>query len=192
MSDLAPSSPDHQHLEVGRDTFVLSSTGSPIRFSPIEKKFLVALDKTHDLQLAAEDVGKDLAWANSFFRKPKIHEWMTKIAQEQAAQSGMTVRWVRGQFLAVIRGKEVWWEGECSTCHVKQKTWIEPDDNLGTLSAPCLACAKPVLMNQIEHPVRMDRQQMVALQELASRIDPKVERISHEFSDENFVFQAKD
>lgn len=192
MSDLSPTSPEHTHQDLGRDTFVLSPSGTPIRFTPIEKKFLVALDQSHDLSQASAEVGRSLDWAKAFFKKPKIHEWMTKLAQEQAAKSGMTVNWIRATLLGVIRGKEIYWEGTCATCQIKQKTWLMPDDEKGVLTQPCLACESPVLMNEVVVPIKMDRQQMVALQELASRVDPKVERISHEFSDDNFIFQAKE
>lgn len=192
MTDLSPISPDHQHLDVGRDTFALSANGVPLRFSPQEKKFLIALDETHSLDKACERVGKPVEWAKTFFKRPKIYEWMTKIAAEESAKSGMTIRWIRSQMMAVYLGKETWWEGECATCHVKQKSWIEPEDDKGVLSAPCLACQSPVLMNQVDNPIRKDRQQMVALQELASRVDPKIERISHEFTGEEFIFSAKE
>lgn len=192
VTDLAPTSRDHQHVDLGSDTFVLSAKGQPLRFTPLEKKFLVALDECHDLNIAAERIGKTLDWAHLFFRKPKIFEWMTKIGQEESARQGMTIRWLRAQLMAVYLGRETYWEGECSTCHVKQKSWIEPDDLKGVLSSDCLACKAPVLMNEMTIPVKKDRQQMVALQELSARIDPKVERVSHEFSDENFVFRAKE
>lgn len=192
MPDLSPTSREHLHTDIGTDTFVLSPSGTPIRFTPLEKKFLVALDQTHNLSHACDLVQKSEDWAKMFFRKPKIHEWMTKLAQEQAAKSGMTVNWIRGTLLAVIRGKETFWEGECGLCHVKQKTWLIPNDDKGVLTEPCLACDSTVLMNEVSIPIKMDRQQMVALQELSARIDPKVERISHEFSDETFSFQAKE
>lgn len=192
MSELSPNSPEHQHLDVGRDTFVLSPSGTPIRFRPLEKKFLVELDKSHNLKEAAEAIGKKESWAIAFFKRPKVNEWMTKIAQEQAAKSGMTVAWGRSMLMAVIRGKETFWEGECGQCHVPQKTWLMPDDEKGVLTEPCLACGQSVLMNEMTRPVRLDRQQMVALQELLARTDPKTERISHEFTNENYVFEAKE
>lgn len=192
MTDLSPTSQDHAHRDFGRDTFALSATGTPIRFTPLEKSFLLALDQTHSLELAASKVGKDLEWAGKFFKRPKIYEWMTKVAQEESARQGMTVRWYRAQLLSVVRGRETWWEGECATCHVKNKTWIEPNDEKGVLTAACLACQSPVLMNLMERPVIMDRQQMTALQELGSRIDPKIERVSHEFTSDEFIFKPRD
>lgn len=191
MTDLSPTSLEHRHLDVGKDTFALSANGVPLRFTPLEKRFLVALDKHHDLQAAVDEIGKDINWANGFFKKPKIYEWMTKIAQEESAAKGMTVRWGRAMLMAVIRGKETYWEGECGTCHVKQKTWLEPDDDKGILTAPCLACQQPILMNVQERPMKLDRQQMVALQELLARTDPKTERIQVQSSDEDFIFKAQ-
>lgn len=188
MTELSPQSQDHQHKDIGRDTFVLSANGTPIRFRPTEKLFLIALDETHNIEIAAERAGKDLDWAKNFFKRPKIQEWMSLVAKQQSAITGMTIGWLRSEMASVYYGFKVWWEGDCELCHVKQKSWIEPEDD-GTF--PCLACQHPVKMSEQKEIVKKDRQQMVALQELSSRIDPKVERISHEFSAETFNFTAQ-
>jgi hypothetical protein len=192
MTDLAPTSPEHQHTDIGSTTFVLSSQGTPLPFRPQEKRFLTAFDKTHNLEKACEEIGKPVAWGVAFFNRPKIHEWLTLIAAQAAAKNGMTVQWWFSMMLSVVLGKQTWWEGQCSTCKVKAKSYLEPDDDKGVLSSKCLACNAPVLMNLTEKPMKLDRQQMTALQELGSRISPKIERISHEFSDESYIFQPKE
>lgn len=192
--ELSPQSSQHTHgsIDVGRDTYVLTGDGAALRFTSIEKKFLLALDKTHDVQAAVKFIGKPLEWAEAFFKRPKIRQWMSKVAQEESARQGMTIRWLRAQLLAIYIGREVWWEGECSRCHTHQKTWIEPDDAKGVLSAECLACQAPVLMNQIERRFEKSRTQMQALQELANRIDPKIERIQVEATDDQFIFKTQE
>lgn len=149
----------------------------------------MVLDETHQLDKAAEAVGKDISWANAFFKRPKIQEWMSYIAKQQAAVSGMTIGWIRAEMMSVYLGYKLFWEGECSLCHVKQKSWVEPEDD-STL--PCLACQTPVQMQEIREPIKKDRQQALMLQEMANRIDPKIERVQHEFSSEQFHFKAQE
>lgn len=192
MSELSPIGGEHKHLDIGSDTFVIGPDGTPLRFQPQEKNFLAALDKTHSLELAAQAIGKSVEWAHAFFNRPKISAWSTHVAAQVAAKNGMTQHWWYAMMLAVVRGKMTWWEGECATCHVKQKTYLEPGDAKGISSAKCLGCGSDVLMNLTEQVIRLDRQQMTALQELGARIAPKIERISHEFTGETFEFTARD
>lgn len=189
MSELSPLS--HKHINVGTDTYVQGPSG-PIRFTPSEKAFLVAFDSTHDPVKAAEAIGKEAEWGLAFFKKPKVAEWASKIAAEESAKQGMSIRWVRHEMMSVYLGKYVWWEGECSTCHVKVKTYTEPESDKGVLMESCYACSMPVLMNRHEEPCTKDRQQMVALQEIASRVDPKIERVQHEFESAEYVFLARE
>lgn len=193
MSELTPLSPSsHPHTDLGSSTFVLSSQGTPLAFRPQEKRFLTAFDETHDLAKACEQIGKPVEWGMAFFNRPKVHEWLTLVASQAAAKNGMTVQWWFSMMLSVVNGRQMWWEGECGTCKVKLKTFLEPDDAKGVPSMSCLTCGSTVLMNTIEKPLRLDRQQMTALQELGARIVPKIERISHEFSDDTFVFKSQE
>lgn len=192
MTDLSPISPEHQHADIGSTTFVISSDGTPLPFRPQEKRFLTAFDETHDLAKACERVGKSVDWGVAFFNRPKIHEWLTLIAAQAAVRNGLTQQWCMAEAMAIIQGHRIWWEGQCATCKVKAKSHLEPDDDKGVLSSKCLACGSPVLMNEVVEPVKKDRQQTAMLQEVMARVWPKVERISHEFSDENFIFKAQE
>lgn len=187
MAELSPQRSGTRSVAFGNDTYALTADGRAIRFTSQEKAFLVALDQTHNPEEAAASIGKDASWALAFFRKPKIHEWITQVAAEEAARQGMTVRWWFNFAKNGMRGKEEFWEGECSTCHLKQKSFLEPDEAV----APCLACEAPVLMNLVEKPVKLTREQVVIWQEVGSRLVPKIERIQHEFESTSFVFKTQ-
>lgn len=165
--------------------------GRVFHFTVKEEAFLVALSQVHDMQKAAESIGKDLQWAQAFFKKPKNREWVSLKARQHAARTGTTQEWWYAFGRAVLAGKFEYWEGACSTCDIKLRTYMQPEEQAGVPAIPCDVCGAPVLMNKTEIPVKPTREQIVVWQELGARAVPKIERIQHEFTDETYSFKAQ-
>lgn len=187
MADFAPSN-DPTSIEIPGEVIAAGEDGKVFPFSATEDKFLLALSDLHDVKAAAEKIGKDLAWAQRFFRKPKNREWISLKARQHAAKSGTTQEWWYSFGRAVLAGKFEWWDGECASCHCKVKTYLEPVNEKTT---PCYLCSSPVLMTRQEIAIKPTREQITVWQELGARAVPKIERIQHEFENSDFIFMAR-
>jgi hypothetical protein len=185
--DIAPSN-DPQSIEIPGEVIAAGEDGKVFPFSATEDKFLVALSDTHDIGQAAEKIGKDMAWAARFFRKPKNREWISLKSRQHAAKSGTTQEWFYAYGRAVLAGKFEWWDGVCTSCGCKVKTYIEP---MNERTLDCYLCTAPVLMTKQEILIKPTREQITVWQELGQRCSPKIERVSHEFVDSEFMFVAR-
>lgn len=187
MADFSASS-DPTSIEIPGEVIAAGEDGKVFPFSALEDKFLVALSETHDIQLAAEKIGKSMEWAARFFRKPKNREWISLKSRQHAAKSGTTVEWWYAFGRSVLAGKFEWWEGVCSSCGCKVKTYLEP---MNERTMDCYLCTAPVLMTAKEIKIAPTREQITVWQELGARCVPKIERIQHEFTDADFIFTAR-
>ena len=185
--DAAPSQ-DPTSIELPGEVIAAGEDGKVFPFSPTEDKFLVALSETKNIEQAVEKIGKDMKWAQRFFAKPKNREWISLKARQHAAKSGTTQEWWYSYGRAVLAGKFEWWEGVCSSCGCKVKTYLEP---LNERTTPCYLCQAAVLMTRQEIPIKPSREQIQVWSELGARAVPKIERIQHEFTDSEFLFVAR-
>lgn len=187
MSDFSPSG-DPTALEIPGEVIAAGEDGKVFPFTPTEDRFLVALSDSHDIGTAAEKIGKDMAWVSRFFKKPKNREWISLKSRQHAAKSGTTQEWWYSYGRAVLAGKFEWWEGVCSTCSCKVKTYLEP---MNERTMDCYLCTAPVLMTRQEIAIKPTREQITVWSELGARAVPKIERVQHEFTDSEFLFSAR-
>jgi hypothetical protein len=167
-------------------------------FSLQPRTFIVALQTYGgDIDKACRAAGTTLEWAKKFFSTRKFREFRNAKLRALAQRSGNLVEWWWEMGLSGARGYIEWYEGSCEICHeVNKFTTTEADsfkdDNM-QIKATCKVCLQPI--QAVEHKkeeFKPSREQVQFWSEIGNRVSPKIERISHEFSSENFVFQTED
>jgi hypothetical protein len=187
MADFSASN-DPTSIEIPGEVIAAGEDGKVFPFTVLEDRFLVALSESHDITKAADAIGKDMEWAKRFFKRPKNREWISLKSRQHAAKSGTTMEWWYSYGRAVLAGKFEWWEGVCSSCSCKVKTYLEP---MNESTMGCYLCSAPVLMTRHEIPIKPSREQITVWSELGARAVPKIERVQHEFTDADFIFTAR-
>ena len=170
------------------------SNGRPFVFTRDQGSFLAALDKMKSIEAAAISVGKSVEWAQAFLRSKKLQSFVAGKMQEQADRSGMTIAWWYqfGKWLAA--GERISFRGACPFCDsFNLFSEYEAESALTdemAYEAACKTCYKPIVLERTIEPFKPSREQVEGWKELGSRLIPKVERVHHEFSTEEIVFEA--
>lgn len=198
MSDLSKSlvSDTFSSLVLGNKIFVGATLarGKPFIFSPDQATFLIQLQKLKNIHAAALSIGKDEAWADRFLTSRKFVLFRNLKLEEAKVKAGINTDMLMQYAHWNLEGKKVWWDAECKTCAYKDE-WLEyqveahRNDDL-TLTPTCPFCFEAVVLARREEVFKMNREQLDHWKEVAARFWPKVERISHEFSKENIVFET--
>jgi hypothetical protein len=183
-------------LVIGNQVFVaaLFADNKPFVFTRDQMEFLLALESMKAVEAAALAVGKDEIWAKAFLSSRKFKTFLSAKMQEFSVKNGLTVEWWYAYGKAVTAGKREWYEGACEfclgTCKMSdyQAESFRQDDM--TLKAECPVCFKQIHLIKKEEAFNPSREQMEAWKEFGARLIPKIERVHHQFSDEEMVFTA--
>lgn len=187
---------DPNALVIGDKVFVqgLSAGGKLFVFTRHQMQFLLALQKLKSPEAAAISVNQTEDWAKKFLSSRKFKSYVANKMQEFSVKNGMTVEWWMqfGKWLA--DGKKTYFEGVCAYCadavqFSPYEAEVFRQDDM-TFAAECPLCFKPILLKEITEPFHPTREMVEGWKEVGSRILPKVERVHHEFSKEEFTFEA--
>lgn len=166
-------------------------------FDLSQRTFIAALQKHEgDVERACVAAGKPIEWAQKFFSTRKFREFRNARLRAMAQRAGGLVDWWWEMGLAGARGFVEWWEGKCELCHEENKfttTEIElfRQDDM-SVKATCKCCMQPLVVEIHREAYKPSREQVQCWSEIGNRVSPKIERIQHEFSDEQFVFKTDD
>lgn len=197
--DLARSltSDTFSSLVLGNKIFVGATLarGKSFVFTPDQASFLMALQKLRNLSAASISVGKTDEWADKFLTSRKFVLFRNLKLEEAKVKAGINTDMLMQYAQWNLEGKKVWWDALCGTCGYKDE-WAEyqveafrTDDY--ELKPLCPVCFEAVVLERREIPFAMSREQLDHWKELAARFWPKVERIQHNFSKEEIVFETE-
>ena len=166
----------------------------PFVFTKDQARFLMALQRMKQIHAAAISVGKDEAWGEAFLKCKKFVTFRNLKLEESRAKNGVTVDYLMQYANWTMEGKKKWYEAKCETCQLTDEWSVAQaetcrDDDMNFL-ANCEICFRPLLLTYKEEKFEPTREQNEMWKETASRLWPKVERIHHQFSSEEFVFES--
>lgn len=196
---LALAAGDSRAIRIG-DTVLyppIMVGGRAFQFDAWQNGFLFALQKFNgDIQKASEFVGRDVAWGERFISTRKFREFRNAKIQAMSIKAGDVVDWWWEMGLSGAKGMIEWYEGSCDLCHEDNRfTTVEAEgfrkDDM-SLAAVCKICLQPITIQFKQEAFRPSREQVQFWSEIGARVSPKIERIHHEFSKENFVFQTEE
>lgn len=175
-------------------TIGLAVAGKLFVFNPTQMNFLINLQKLKNVAASAISVSKTEDWAQTFLRSRKFREYIACKMQEFSVKSGLTVEWWYQFGKWSTDGYREFYRVVCGYCGFKAEMnayEVEQyrSDEMG-LDVPCLACFKKVESVELVRDIfKPNREQMVAWQAMGDRIIPKVERVSHSFTNDEIVFE---
>ena len=185
-------------LKLGNEIYprAFYASGKAYVFSQPQLVFLSTLEKTHDLQASAHQAKWDLEQAKRFLSSRKFRSFRNGKMHEFSIRQGVTVEWWYEFGKNLTEGKRTFFEGECTICKTKHEfneyeVESSKDDNL-EVHMQCPNCLQEIIVNQREEEFFPSREQVEGWKEFGSRLIPKVERVQHEFSDENFKFVSEE
>jgi len=113
---------------------------------------------------------------------------------EFSVKNGMTVEWWYQFGKWVTDGYRESYKISCGFCEYKgEMTTYEAEtyraDDMA-LEIPCPACWKLAQHIYEREPFEPSREQVVAWQEMGSRLLPKVERVHHQFEKSEIIFES--
>ena len=183
-------------LTIGGETKVvgLAVAGRLFVFSPVQMNFLLSLQKLKNVTAAALGAGKDEEWGKKFLASRKFRQYIACKMDEFSVKNGLTVEWWYQFGKWSADGYKENYRLSCTYCDFKgTMTNYEAEtyrsDDMG-LEIPCPACFKSVAFIYEKETFVPTREQTVAWQELGARLIPKVERIHHQFSKEEIIFES--
>lgn len=171
--------------------------GRAFQFDAWQNGFLFALQKFNgDLEKACATVGKPLEWAEKFMSTRKFREFRNAKLNNNAVSTGALFEEWRDTGVAGMRGYWEWYEGSCQLCHeqnrfsiIEAESFRQDDMNF---KAACKICFQPVAIEHKREDFKPTREQVQFWSEIGARVSPKIERVHHEFSKENFIFETED
>ena len=172
----------------------LAVAGKLFVFNPKQMQFLLAVQKLKNVHAASLAVGRDEEWGKTFLKSRKFTDYLAAKLEEHSVKNGLTpeylIRW--GQ--EAMEGKRSWYEGVCPSCQYANTfnnyEFAEGQDDDLKPSLSCKRCFSPTNVEYKESEFKPTREQMEAYKELKSTIIPKVERVHHQFSNEEIVFES--
>lgn len=192
----ALSSDSFSSLVVGNQIFAapLTASGKLFVFRPKQIHLLVALQKMRNLEASCLAVDMDLETANKFLTSRKFVAFRNLKLDEAKAKAGLSIDYLLLYSKWTLEGKKTWWDATCTHCGLKDE-WTEyqvescrADDM--TLAPECVICFKPVALIYQKQKFEPTREQNEQWKECAARLWPKVERIHHQFTSEEIVFES--
>lgn len=167
-------------------------------FDLVQRTFIVALQTYNgDIEKACRSAGKPLDWAQKFFSTRKFREFRNAKLRAMAQRAGNLVDWWWEMGLSGAKGFVEWYEGNCAICHEQNRfTTTEAEafrDDAMQFKAQCKVCLQALeKIDYKSEEFKPSREQVQFWSEVGARVAPKIERISHEFSSDNFVFQTEE
>lgn len=175
-------------------TVGLAVSGRLFVFSPAQMAFLLALQKMKNMTAAALSVGKDEGWGQAFLKSRKFREYIGCKMDEFSVKNGLTVEWWYQFGKWVTEGVREGYRAACAGCGYKGLLTTYEVESFRTdamgLEVPCPACFKPLAVEAVKEPFHPTREQVVAWQEMGSRLIPKIERVHHQFERSEIVFES--
>lgn len=175
----------------------MNVNGRYFHFSVTQTKFLYALTKTKgDVQKAAESVGWTDEQSKRFFTTRKWREYREQILASAGVRNGeLRDFWWEFMFDGARGYKEVW-EGNCGMCHQEYSLPSQVVEQYRTddmkMEFSCYICKQPVALEQKKNEFKPTREQVQCAVEIGNRVEPKTERVHHQFSTETYVFAPGD
>lgn len=196
MSDKHPTE-NSTALIIGGEvkTVGLAVSGKLFVFTPSQMQFLLNLQKMKNVTAAALSVDKPEDWANNFLRSRKFKTYISCKMEEFSVKNGLTVEWWYQFGKQVADGYKEFYRLECAGCSyqgVLNTYEVESarSDDMLTANVECPVCFKitePKLERQDFKPTR---EQVVAWQDLGSRLIPKVDRVHHSYENSEIIFES--
>ena len=156
-------------------------------------EFLWALQQMKAVSAAAIAVGKDEPWATKFLQSRKFRSFRNAKILESSIKNGLTIEWWYEFGKNLTEGEKVRWLGNCVTCaDVFEFNAYEVEEQRTddmAVALPCPVCSSPLSLKQDVVPFKPTREQVEGWKELGSRLTPKIERVHHQFSNEEIVFE---
>lgn len=183
-------------LVVGNDVFFppWKVSGQDFHFNYDQTRFMYFLQENHgDIDRACRLIGKPIDWATKFIASRKFREFRNAKIAEASVRNGLGEWWweygVDG-----AKGYRECYEAHCSLCKGKSlyrvtEAEMTRDDEMG-LHFKCKTCLQDVDAEYKREDVKPTREQVQFWSELGNRLAPKIERVQHSFTDENFVFTS--
>ncbi len=191
---------DLRVLSIGSETFYpyYTADGRPFHFNAFQNQFLIAHQKTKNIEIAAQMVGKDRDWALRFINSKKFKGFVSATMTGASQRSGMTVDWWYQFGKWCSDGYREHYEYRCTaetcnftnTVNTHDAESLRNDDN--QIEMICQACFKPVTLKRVEVPFKPTREQIESWKEVGSRILPKVERVHHQFEESTIIFESEE
>lgn len=155
---------------------------------------MLAHQKTKSVEMAAQMVNKDLEWAQTFLKSPKFRKFVYSKMAQFSAQNGLTVEWWYAFGKQLTEGYSEHYEYRCEFCEFQgtmnnYEAETYRDDDM-QFKASCQSCYKPITLNFVKEKFLPSREQVEGWKELGSRLIPKIERIHHQFSNEEIIFES--
>lgn len=166
-------------------------------FDAFQVRFLYALQKFGgNLEKSAEFCGKSLEWAKKFVISRKFREFRNAKLASSAVRNGDLLDWWWKTGLDGARGFREWYQGSCSICmsaNIFETSEIEMfrQDDM-TLKPTCKVCLQDITVDYMQEKFAPSREQVQMWSELGNRVAPKIERVQHEFTAENFSFVSEE
>lgn len=185
-------------LTIGGEQYAvgLAAGGKLFVFTPSQHNFLLNLTNMKNVAASALSVGKDEEWGIKFLRSRKFVTYRNLRLQEISIRNGMTVDswYLFAKWL--MEGKKESWGAVCDVCQFKNEwdgyTVEEARKDDMTVLLECHGCYKPLEPVKTEEPFKPSREQVEGWKEIGSRIIPKIERIHHQFSNEEIIFESSE
>ena len=188
------SSDSVKALILGNQIFIapVMAGGRPFVFTRDQAYFLMALQNMKNIHAAAVSVGKDEAWADKFLSCKKFVAFRNWKLEESRAKNGITIDYLMQYMEWTMEGKKKWYEATCQCGFVDEWSIAQAercrDDDMNFV-AQCEICYRPMVLKYMEDKFEPTREQNEMWKEAAARLWPKVERVHHQFSSEEFVFE---
>ena len=165
----------------------------PFVFTPAQAQFLISLQKLKNVHAAATHVGMDEIWANQFLHSKKFVTFRNLKLEESRAKNGMTVEYLMQYAEWTLEGRKRYYKVTCP-CGLEEEWSLAQGEasrnDAMEFEANCAVCYQPVHLTLTEEKFEPSREQNEMWKELASRLYPKVERVSHTFTSEEYIFEG--
>lgn len=191
----AVQDPDAHALIIGNEVLYppMQVGGRPFHFNALQNRFLYALQTFNgSIPKACAFVNQPEEWAMKFISSRKFREFRNAKIASMSVRNGDLVDWWWEFGIDGAKGYRECYEGYCALCtqkNIYKPTEVEmtrADDM--SLHVACKACLQPIEVEHKKEEFKPSREMVQFWSEIGNRVAPKIERVSHEFSSENFVF----
>lgn len=174
----------------------LTSNWQTFVFTPTQMQFIKNLEKLKNIHAAGLSVGWREETATGFLKSRKFQRYIGCRLQAVTARASM--------------GSEAWWQycrdvangyrelvkAKCTVCDWSEEiTPYEAEtarrDDM-TLDLHCRDCQMPATVERETVPFKPTREAVVAWQEWGARVEPKIERVHHNFENTQIIFESAD
>lgn len=185
-------------LVLGDQVFIapVMAGNRPFSFTRDQAEFLIALQKMKSILGAAMHIGKDEEWAKKFLSCRKFVQFRNLKLEESRAKNGITVDYLMQYMKWSMDGQKTWYDAQCFSCDLQEEWSIAQaeacrNDDM-VLEPKCQVCFSAIVLTYKNLPFVPSREQNELWKEAAARLWPKVDRVQHQFSKEEFIFETSD